>query len=88
MGTDKSVYLISGTCTIRGGSINVTGTHAVHNFGDALTIDQCTISSASDCALYNDNIDVTTVKNSTLSGTDDWYVVFVESGTVSRYAAM
>ena len=83
-GTGKSVYLKSGTCTIRGGSINVTGTHAVNNFGGTLTIDQCTISSASDCALYSGNADaVTTVKNSTLSRTDDWYVVFCNSGTIS-----
>ena len=83
-GTDKSVFLKSGTCTIRGGSINVTGTHAVNNFGGTLTIDQCTISSASDCALYSGNADaVTTVKNSTLSRTDDWYVIFCNSGTIS-----
>ena len=83
-GTGKSVYLKSGTCTIRGGSINVTGTHAVNNFGGTLTIDQCTISSASDCALYSGNADaVTTVKNSILSRTDDWYVVFCNSGTIS-----
>ena len=83
-GIGKSVYLKSGTCTIRGGSINVTGTHAVNNFGGTLTIDQCTISSASGCALYSDNDNaVTTVKNSTLSRTDIWYVVFVATGTVS-----
>ena len=81
-GTNKSVYLMSGTCTIRGGSINVTGTHAVSNFGDTLTIDQCTISSASDCALYNGSGDAT-VKNSTLSRTDNWYVVYAAEGTVS-----
>ena len=83
-GIGKSVYLKSGTCTIRGGSINVTGTHAVNNFGGTLTIDQCTISSASDCALYSGNADaVTAVKNSILSRTDDWYVVFCNSGTIS-----
>ena len=83
-GTNKSVYLMSGTCTIRGGSITVTSTNAVNNFGDTLTIDQCTISSASGSALYSGNADaVTTVKNSTLSRTDDWYVIFCSSGTIS-----
>ena len=83
-GEGKSVWLHSGTCTIRGGSITVTETEAVNNFGGTLTIDQCTISSASGCALYSDNDNaVTTVKNSTLSRTDIWYVVFVATGTVS-----
>ena len=81
-GTNKSVYLMSGTCTIRGGSITVTSTNAVNNFGDTLTIDQCTISSASGCALYNGSGDAT-VKNSTLSRTDNWYVVYAAEGTVS-----
>ena len=81
-GTNKSVYLKSGTCTIRGGSITVTSTNAVNNFGDTLTIDQCTISSASGCALYNGSGDAT-VKNSTLSRTDNWYVVYAAEGTVS-----
>ena len=81
-GTYKSVYLMSGTCTIRGGSITVTSTNAVNNFGDTLTIDQCTISSASGCALYNGSGDAT-VKNSTLSRTDNWYVVYAAEGTVS-----
>ena len=81
-GTYKSVYLMSGTCTIRGGSITVTSTNAVNNFGDTLTIDQCTISSASGCALYNGSGDAT-VKNSTLSRTDNWYVVYADEGTVS-----
>ena len=81
-GTNKSVYLKSGTCTIRGGSINVTGNNAVNNFGKTLTIDQCTISSASGCALYNGSGDAT-VKNSTLSRTDNWYVVYAAEGTVS-----
>ena len=81
-GTNKSVYLMSGTCTIRGGSINVTGNNAVNNFGKTLTIDQCTISSASGCALYNGSGDAT-VKNSTLSRTDNWYVVYAAEGTVS-----
>ena len=81
-GTNKSVYLKSGTCTIRGGSITVTSTNAVNNFGDTLTIDQCTISSASGCALYNGSCDAT-VKNSTLSRTDNWYVVYAAEGTVS-----
>ena len=86
-GTNKSVYLKSGTCTIRGGSITVTSTNAVNNFGDTLTIDQCTISSASGCALYNGSGDAT-VKNSTLSSPDDWYVVFVDKGTVSLEGAV
>ena len=81
-GTNKSVYLKSGTCTIRGGSITVTSTNAVNNFGDTLTTDQCTISSASGCALYNGSGDAT-VKNSTLSRTDNWYVVYAAEGTVS-----
>ena len=81
-GTNKSVYLMSVTCTIRGGSITVTSTNAVNNFGDTLTIDQCTISSASGCALYNGSGDAT-VKNSTLSRTDNWYVVYAAEGTVS-----
>lgn len=81
-GTNKSVYLKSGTCTIRGGIITVTSTNAVNNFGDTLTIDQCTISSASGCALYNGSGDAT-VKNSTLSRTDNWYVVYAAEGTVS-----
>ena len=80
-GAGKSVYLNSGTCTIRGGSINVTGNNAVGNNGGTLTIDQCTIS-AGQCALYNGSGDAT-VKNSTLSRTDNWYVVYADKGTVS-----
>ena len=80
-GTDKSVYLMSGTCTIRGGSINVTDNSAIKNHGKALTIDQCTIS-ARYSALYNGS-GAATVKNSTLSRTDNSYVVFLEKGTVS-----
>ena len=80
-GTDKSVYLMSGTCTIRGGSITVTGESAVLNDGGTLTIDQCTFSAGL-CALYNGSGN-TTVKNSTLIRDDsNNSVVFVDKGTV------
>ena len=85
-GTYKSVYLMSGTCTIRGGSITVTGETAVCNYSGTgtLMIEDCTIRSEL-TALYNGATDaVTTVKNSTLIRDDsNEYVVFANSGTVS-----
>ena len=85
-GTNKSVYLMSGTCTIRGGSITVTGETAVCNYSGTgtLMIEDCTIRSEL-TALYNGATDaVTTVKNSTLIRDDsNEYVVFANSGTVS-----
>ena len=85
-GTYKSVYLRSGTCTIRGGSITVTGETAVCNYSGTgtLMIEDCTIRSEL-TALYNGATDaVTTVKNSTLIRDDsNEYVVFANSGTVS-----
>ena len=83
-GTDMSVRLDSGTCTIRGGKIDVTGNDAVSNIGGTLTIDQCTIST-NISALYSGVADaVTTVKNSTLIRDDsNEHVVFANSGTIS-----
>ena len=85
-GTYKSVYLMSGTCTIRGGSITVTGETAVCNYSGTgtLMIEDCTIRSEL-TALYNGATDaVTTVKNSILIRDDsNEYVVFANSGTVS-----
>ena len=82
-GGDFGVSLIFGTCTIQGGSITVTNGMAVNNIG-SLTIDRCTLSSGGP-ALYNgSSSSVTTVKNSTLTRTqNDEYVIFSDEGTVS-----
>ena len=82
-GSDCGIGLDAGTCTIRGGSITVTDEIAVYNGYGTLTIDECTISSDNSIALYSGNAAVTTVKNSTLSRTDNWYVIYCDGGTVS-----
>ena len=63
----------------------MTGDVAVFTLSDSLTIDQCTISSDIDAALYSGSTDaVTTVRNSTLSRTNNWYVIYCDGGgTVS-----
>jgi hypothetical protein len=89
-GNGYGVILRNGDCTILGGSITVTGDAAVINASDSLTIDQCTISSDIDAALYSGSTDaVTTVRNSTLSRTNNWYVVYCDGGgTVSLEGAV
>ena len=85
-GNGKGVCLLSGSCTIRGGSITVTGETAVLNYSGSgtLMIEDCTIRSDS-AALYIGSTDaVTTVKNSTLiRNPDSEYVVFCDGGTIS-----
>ena len=85
-GNSKSLWLLSGSCTIRGGSITVTGKTAVLNYSGSgtLMIEDCTIRSDS-AALYIGSTDaVTTVKNSTLSRDNSVeYVVFCDGGTIS-----
>ena len=84
-GNGYGITLRYGDCTILGGSITVTGDVAVFTLSDSLTIDQCTISSDIDAALYSGSTDaVTTVRNSTLSRTNNWYVIYCDGGgTVS-----
>ena len=85
-GNGKGVWLLSGSCIIRGGSITVTGETAVYN-GSAsgtLMIEDCTIRSDLTALYSSDSNAVTTVKNSTLIGNpDSEYVVFCSSGTIS-----
>ena len=85
-GNGKSLWLLSGSCTIRGGSITVTGKPAVlnHSGSGTLMIEDCTIRTDRS-ALYSGSTDaVTTVKNSTLiRNPDSEYVVFCDGGTIS-----
>ena len=88
-GNGYGVILRYGDCTILGGSITVTGAAAVFNASDSLTIDQCTISSDINTALYSGSTDaVITVRNSTLIRTDNWYVICCDGGTVSLEGAV
>lgn len=83
---NKSVWLLSGSCTIRGGSITVTSQSAVYNYSetDTLTIEDCTIRS-DNATLYSGVTNaVTTVKNSTLiRNPDSDYVVYCVTGATS-----
>ena len=88
-GNGYGVVIRYGDCTILGGSITVTGEAAVFNASDSLTIDQCTISSDINTALYSGSTDaVITVRNSTLIRTDNWYVICCDGGTVSLEGAV
>ena len=88
-GNGYGVILRYGDCTILGGRITVTGEAAVFNASDSLTIDQCTISSDINTALYSGSTDaVITVRNSTLIRTDSWYVICCDGGTVSLEGAV
>ena len=88
-GNGYGVILRYGDCTILGGSITVTGEAAVFNASDSLTIDQCTISSDINTALYSGSTDaVITIRNSTLIRTDNWYVICCDGGTVSLEGAV
>ena len=82
-GRSVCVWLLSGSCTIRGGSITATGDNAVYNYSKSgtLMIEGCTIRTDRS-ALYNGDDDaVTTVINSTLIS--DIAAIFCESGTIS-----
>ena len=82
-GRSVCVWLLSGSCTIRGGSITATGDNAVYNYSKSgtLMIEGCTIRTDRS-ALYSGVDDaVTTVKNSTLIS--DIAAIFCESGTIS-----
>ena len=82
-GRSVCVWLLSGSCTIRGGSITATGDNAVYNYSKSgtLMIEGCTIRTDRS-ALYSGADDaVTTVKNSTLIS--DIAAIFCESGTIS-----
>ena len=82
-GRSVCVWLLSGSCTIMGGSITATGDNAVYNYSKSgtLMIEGCTIRTDRS-ALYSGADDaVTTVKNSTLIS--DIAAIFCESGTIS-----
>ena len=88
-GNGYGVVIRYGDCTILGGSITVTGEAAVFNASDSLTIDQCTISSDINTALYSGSTDaVITIRKSTLIRTDNWYVICCDGGTVSLEGAV
>ena len=67
-GNGKSLWLLSGSCTIRGGSITATGDNAVYNYSKSgtLMIEGCTIRTDRSALYSGDDDAVTTVKNSTL----------------------
>ena len=82
-GRSVCVWLLSGCCTIRGGSITVTGDNAVYNYSKSgtLMIEGCTIRTDRSAMYSGDDDAVTTVKNSTLIS--DIAAIFCESGTIS-----
>ena len=67
-GRSVCVWLLSGSCTIRGGSITATGDNAVYNYSKSgtLMIEGCTIRTDRSALYSGDDDAVTTVKNSTL----------------------
>ena len=82
-GRSVCVWLLSGSCTIRGGSITATGDNAVYNYSKSgtLMIEGCTIRTDRSALYSGDDDAVTTVKNSTLIS--DIAAIFCESGTIS-----
>ena len=82
-GRNVCVWLLSGSCTIRGGSITATGDNAVYNYSKSgtLMIEGCTIRTDRSALYSGDDDAVTTVKNSTLIS--DIAAIFCESGTIS-----
>ena len=82
-GRSACVWLLSGSCTIRGGSITATGDNAVYNYSKSgtLMIEGCTIRTDRSALYSGDDDAVTTVKNSTLIS--DIAAIFCESGTIS-----
>ena len=82
-GRSVCVWLLSGSCTIRGGSITATGDNAVYNYSKSgtLMIEGCTIRTDRSALYSGDDDAVTTVKNSTLIS--DIAAIFSESGTIS-----
>ena len=82
-GRSVCVWLLSGSCTIRGGSITATGDNAVYNYSKrgTLMIEGCTIRTDRSALYSGDDDAVTTVKNSTLIS--DIAAIFCESGTIS-----
>ncbi len=82
-GRSVCVWLLSGSCTIMGGSITATGDNAVYNYSKSgtLMIEGCTIRTDRSALYSGDDDAVTTVKNSTLIS--DIAAIFCESGTIS-----
>ena len=82
-GRSVCVWLLSGSCTIRGGNITATGDNAVYNYSKSgtLMIEGCTIRTDRSALYSGDDDAVTTVKNSTLIS--DIAAIFCESGTIS-----
>ena len=82
-GRSVCVWLLSGSCTIRGGSITATGDNAVYNYSKSgtLMIEGCTIRTDRSALYSGDDDAVTTVINSTLIS--DIAAIFCESGTIS-----
>ena len=82
-GRSVCVWLLSGSCTIMGGSITATGDNAVYNYSKSgtLMIEGCTIRTDRSTLYSGDDDAVTTVKNSTLIS--DIAAIFCESGTIS-----
>ena len=82
-GSDYGLTLALGICTVQGGNITVTDGMAIHNIGESLIIDRCTLS-ASISPLYSGGFSsVTTVKDSTIIRIpDSEYAVFNSEGTV------